>query len=645
MASPGEDVGAPARTRRSATQSFIGPGGRLAGSEDLAPGEIERYWFEHCYQGDDMPQLTLRAVAIGMVLGMVLSLSNLYAGLKVGWSLGVSVVACVLAYSISLLFHKIGIFRTPLSILECNCMQSTASTAGYSTGGILVSAVPAYLMLTGQHIGGGVLVAWLVCTAGLGVMLAVPMKRQLVNVEQLPFPTGLAAAETMRSLYAEGGGASRTATLALVGSGAFGAVIAYIRDRLEWIPGAFGLASISAPFTAGKRSLAEFTLCFEGSAMMLAAGALMGLRAGWSIFLGAVVNYGVLAPWMYGAGDIHASGKADALLFRDITKWSVWPGVSILVSSGLLLFAMEWRTVARAFSGLATIFGKKSASDDPMERVEVPGAWFLGGSLAFGAGVVIVAALGFAVAWWMGVIAVLLAFVLCIVSCRVTGETDTTPQGPMGKIVQLTYGVLAPSNIPTNLMTASITANTAATSGDLLTELKSGYLLGANPRRQFIAQLLGVFAGAAFVVPFYFLLIPDASVLGTSQWPAPAAQTWSAVARLLADGIGSLPVSARRAAAGGGLFGLLVPILERLWPKTRSFLPMPSAFGLGFLVNGFNCVSMFLGALAGYLLMRFARATAEKYTTSVASGLIAGESLTGVGIAVSDAVTGLLGKK
>src|SRR6185436_7542619 len=134
----------------------------------------------------------------------------------------------------------------------------------------------------------------------------------------------------------------------------------------------------------------------------------------------------------------------------------------------------------------------------------------------------------FGIAWWMGVLAVLVTFLLSIVAARATGETDITPIGAMGKITQLTYGVLAPSNKVTNLMTASITAGAASHSADLLTDLKSGYLLGGNPRKQTISQLFGVLAGTLICVPVYMVIaVPEK--LGTEELPAPAAKVWSSV--------------------------------------------------------------------------------------------------------------------
>src|SRR5258707_14661668 len=101
----------------------------------------------------------------------------------------------------------------------------------------------------------------------------------------------------------------------------------------------------------------------------------------------------------------------------------------------------------------------------------------------------------FGISIWESAIAVALSFWLALVACRVTGETDTTPVGAMGKVTQLIFGALSPGNVNVNLMSANITAGAATSSADLLTDLKSGYLLGAHPRKQFIAQFAGIFVG------------------------------------------------------------------------------------------------------------------------------------------------------
>src|SRR5258707_1352403 len=144
---------------------------------------------------------------------------------------------------------------------------------------------------------------------------------------------------------------------------------------------------------------------------------------------------------------------------------------------------------------------------------------------------------------------------------------------------------LSPGNVTVNLMSANITAGTATSAADLLTDLKSGYLLGANPRQQFLAQFSGIFVGTIVTVLTFAVLVPNAQVLGTDQFPAPAAQTWAAVAKALGQGLSSLE-SAKlwlifaRAVVGGVLS--LAPVLL---PKYQEYLPSASAFGLAWDVH------------------------------------------------------------
>jgi OPT family oligopeptide transporter len=265
--------------------------------------------------------------------------------------------------------------------------------------------------------------------------------------------------------------------------------------------------------------------------------------------------------------------------------------------------------------------------------VEVPGWWFLLGTLASGAACVWLGEILFDIRWWMGVIAVLLTFVLSIVAARATGETDVTPIGAMGKITQLLYGWVAPSNITTNLMTASITAGAASHSADLLTDLKSGYLLGGNPRKQTISQLFGVLAGTLICVPAYMLIVSDPAKLGSKELPAPAAKVWAGVAEMLAKGFEALPQGAVWGMLVGGILGIVITLAEEFTPK-RYHKWIPSATGLGIagVVPAFNSISMFLGALLAWLLAKWKPAVDETYTIPVSSGLIAGESLMGVAI-------------
>ena len=596
------------------------------------PDDIERHWFEHVYQGDRMPQLTIRAGVMGMLLGMLMCLSNAYVGLKVGWSLGVAITSCILAYSIFATLHRLlPRWFPPFSILENNAMQSCASAAGFFTAGGLVNAVPALMMLNPAGVPGQwSLMLWLIVISMLGVFLAVPAKRQMINIEQLPFPSGIAAAATLRSLHGHSDTAQRQAR-ALGLSGLCGGLIAWFRDA-SWsgmpypnIPGTWGTSWLRI----GSHPFSQLTMSFEGSLLLVAAGAIISFRQTWSMLLGAVINYVILTPMMLDRGVIPSAS------FRNISSWSLWIGVPMMLTSSLLLFFMQWRTVVRAFGSLTAFFDRGDAKvPDPMARIEVPGSWFAAGFIGFGALTIWLGHSLFHIAWWMGVIAVLATFFLVIVAARATGETDVTPIGPLSKITQLAFGVIQPGNLTTNLMTANISAGATTHAGDLLVDLKSGYLLGANPRQQFMAQFFGVLAGGIVAVPAFFTIIPDVSVLGTEKWPAPAALVWRGVAELLAKGLGALHPTAQLGLVIGGVVGIVLPLMELKFPKYKSYIPSPTGLGLAFTIPGFNSVSFFIGGLIALWFTRIRPKLAEEYIVPVSSGIIAGESLAGILIAL-----------
>lgn len=610
-------------------------------AEDLQPRteDPELRWVREVYQGADLPQLTLRTVIMGSLIGGLMSLSNLYVGLKTGWGLGVAITASILCYAIWTTLHTLmpRFFPTQMTLLENNCTKATASSAGYSTGGTMVSAIAAYLIITGEHMSWGVLSIWTFFLAALGVFMAIPMKRQMINVEQLTFPSGVAAAETLRSLHSHGGEAvAKARSLGL--AGLFGGLVASLRDWLALIPG-------HLPFwgSLAGRPLSSWTIQFDLSGVMVAAGALVGWRVTWSMVLGGLVCYGVLAPWMVSLGAITPANPGSLDIgYRAIVGWSTWTGAAIMVASGLTMFAMEWRSILRAFSGISAIFGARRAEEDPMEAIEVPSSWFLIGSSLAGLGCILILHFVFHTAWWMGVVAVVCTFFLALVACRATGESDITPVGAMGKITQLAFGFLAPSNMVTNLMTAGVTAGAAGSSADLLTDLKAGYLLGANPRKQFLAQFIGIFAGTLIVVPAFYLLVPTADVLGGDLWPAPSAQVWAKVAQLLKDGFSALHPTAQAGMAIGCLVGIALPLLEKALPRQRSLIPSATGLGLAFVIPFYNSLSMFLGAAIVAILEKKSPKMAEDYVVPVSSGVIAGESLVGVGIALVTAIPGLL---
>lgn len=620
--------------------------------------ERDLQWLREVYQGDHQRQLTWRAVLTGGFLGMFLSISNLYTTLKLGWAFGVAITACVMSYVLWNGFRALtGGRMSQMSMLENNCMQSTASAAGYSTGGTVGSAFAALYLVEGHHQPWWVVTGMVFLTAALGVFLAIPMKRQMINQEQLPFPSGIAAAETLRSLYSEGKEAMRKAH-ALIWGIAIGGLFGILKN-LAAVAETFAHNGLGKAAAALHRILPIPDLIpfkirvlpkdvgiggfgFEPGVLMIGAGMIIGLRMAFSMLLGSAILCLVLAPILV-SQDMAQAGlehfkysmwkTGDSLVTP--RRWGVWGGTALMVFSSLTAFALQWKTLVRAFQM------KKNGGAAPTAHLEVPMSWLWIGLVPITLGLVILMKIAFQVGILLGLLAVAMSFVLGLVACRATGEADTTPIGAMGKVTQLVYALLARNNTLINLMSAGTTASAAGSAADLLTDLKSGYLLGANPRRQFLAQFFGIFFGTLAIVPAWYALAPSVDQL-TKQFPMPSASAWKAMADLLANGVSELPTSAMWAVLVGGVIGIALPLMEWFAPRVARYLPSAMGLGLGFVVDFSNSLGFTIGAVLAWLWTRSSAKQAESFKIPLASGLVAGESLFAAIIAIVCAAAGLM---
>jgi uncharacterized oligopeptide transporter (OPT) family protein len=475
------------------------------------------------------------------------------------------------------------------------------------------------------------MLAWVFFIAVLGVTMAIPMKRQMINIEQLRFPSGVAAAETLRALHAKSSEGLRAAK-ALGLAGLIAAIDKVWAEGLSTISAGLERFSSGAVLTGLQKWLlgshyeawSGRTVVFSWDFIFLAAGAITGMRVCATMFVAGTLCWAVVVPVLQARGVIEVAG------FAAIVQWTLWFGASCMVAAGLLSFALSWRTAVSAFRDLGQMLSFRSAAASEPWRIEAPMSWFAVGQIV---SLVALAWLGhasFGMPVWETAIAVVLSFWLALVACRVTGETDTTPVGAMGKVTQLIFGGLSPGNVNVNLMSANITAGAATSAADLLTDLKSGYLLGANPRQQFLAQFSGIFVGTVVSVLTFAVLVPDAQVLGTDQFPAPAAQTWSAVAIALGRSLSSLESVKLWLIFAGSVVGVLLTLAPVLFPKYREYLPSASAFGLAWVFPWYYALLFFLGALIALLLERRKPKLAAQFTLPVASGVVAGGSLMGV---------------
>jgi Zn-dependent protease len=385
-----------------------------------------------------------------------------------------------------------------------------------------------------------------------------------------------------------------------------------------------------APLSVAQEARIAFAGPFVGTAAALAV-LFAGLASDSRLLLavaysGLVLNLFNLVPVTPFDG-----GRIVAILSPKI--WLL--GAPILVASGVLSFLFQWRSILRAFQSFGGGANPAGDEDPRVAATEVPTSWFGVGMLFSGVGVVAIAALFFEVPVHLGVLAVFMTFALALVAARITGESDITPTGAMGKIMQLTYGVLLPQSATANLMTAGITAGAASSTADLLTDLKSGYVLGANPRRQFLAQVFGIIPGTIATVIGFRVLVPDATALtGTGDtpaaFPAPSAQAWKAVAEVFREGIGNMHPAHQNAIAVGLIFGAALVLAERFLPKLKPYLPSASGLGLGFILPFNYPLAMLAGALLTFGWEKLSEKSARDYVVPVSSGIIAGVSIVGV---------------
>ena len=651
--------------------------------DKIPPEQRDAYWRKHIYRADKEPQLTVRGAIFGGLIGILACASSMYTSLKIGWGFGIALVAVILSFVVFNFMRSISGGRIkPMGVLENAATSSVASVTGMTTTHTVVSAFGALMLLQSVPAPWYKMVPTLFFSALLGTCIAIPMKRALINQERLRFPSAIASAETLKSLYATSGNTvTKNKVRTLLISLGLAAVLGIIKQlptlasafaeigktkyadfctRFAFVPDAIGLPDFLNPLKLwggiqgstvvsdkGVKAVVPEDanlpgVSLDASVLLIGAGMLCGLRVSLTMFFTAIVLDWWVAPWLISQDILHVGSD----IFRNIEAsvdaqgnftgfrvvyWSLWMGTAIMVMSSFTALAFQWRTIGRAFSG---IFPKKGAAktddaDDPVADVEVPMKWFVIGVIPSAIGLIVTLHFAFNTAWYLGVLAIFLAGAFGLICARSCGEADTNPIGAMGKISQLIYSVMpgARGNVSTNLITGGVTAAAGGASGDLMSDMKLGNLLGLKPRIQFWTQLLAICIGTTIAVPVWRLLVPNVETL--EKYPAPPARMWKAVAEFLNDPLISLPTTVYWAMSLGALIGIAIPVCEKLFPKYRAY--MPSAMGMGIVLTlpaAFNNAASFaIGAIAVWAWNKFHPKSEENYSVALASGLVGGESI------------------
>ena len=612
--------------------------------QELSPEQIrtmtlqekDSWWLKNIYKGD-MPQLNLRSALTGMLLGGVLSLTNLYVGIKTGWTLGVGISSVVLSFAIFRVMSKMKI-GTDMSVLENNAMQSIATSAGYMTAPMMAS-MPAFMMVTGRVVPMWQTFWWIIVLSLLGVLFAFPLKKRYINDEQMPFPEGYASGVVLDNLHSEqGANDGMFKAKLLMGGMGLSALIELLRDdkvmeilKLKFLtlPEHWDdfVYKFVTPAIAGI-PLRSLTVQWDSSIVMMGTGGLMSMKTAMSILLGAFINYFVLAPIMI------KNGIIPEVKFKAITMWSLWAGASMMTTSSLYSFFSKPKVLLDSFRKPFVKKGEQIV--DPLKDIELPMWIFCVGIPIIGAITVWMGHNWFGIQWWLGIIAIPLVFVFTLIAVTSTGLTAITPGGALGKLTQISYSVLAPGNISTNLMTAGITSEVSLNASNLLMDIKPGYMLGGKPRHQAIGHVLGIFAGGLVAVPvFYKIFHGDIAAFTSDRLPLPGAAIWKGVAEVLTHGLHALHPTAQMAAVVGALLGIFFEVMN---VRTKgAWMISGVGMGLGFVLRFSDAWLMAVGTLFFWLCKKnfkdkngFGyRAFVDNQETT-AAGVIAGGSIIGI---------------
>ncbi|HEX2836604.1 MAG TPA: OPT/YSL family transporter [Phycisphaerales bacterium] len=660
------------------------------------PQQKDRWWLDNVFRGN-MAQLTLRSALTGFVLGGLLSATNLYVGAKTGWTLGVGLTSVILAFAMFKVLTRFG--ARDMTILENNAMQSIATAAGYMTGP-LISGMAAYMWIENRPMPWWQMFWFNVVLSVLGVLVAFPMKRRFINNEQQPFPEGRACGVVLDTLY------TSTANVGIFKAKAL-AIAASIAGGLTFLSGEAYLKALNAvrlKFTSGEtwaNTLVKFKEKLDATwhlphncdplfawlaktnseprlagvtwkqlginpaldLAMIGAGGLMGIRAATSMFIGMVLNFFIIVPWMISKGEIvpkaGSVAAGDAVFGRAyiLNTWALWYGIVLMVVASMVALFAKPEVFVEAFRGL---FQRgKSAGEDVVKHIEFP-TWISW------VGIPIVGAVGvwmahswFGVSWVFGATAIPLIIVLTLIAASSTGMTGITPTGSLSKIPQFMYGALDPKHPPTNLMTGVMCVEVASNASNLLMDIKPGYMLGAKPRQQAIGHIIGIIAGSLASTPLFFALFmsgysPEQAAVNPlhvqevmapegGQFGFPSAVQWKGVSELVTSIFGE---AGKGTLLTGSIItsmviaGVVSLVFECLRIFTKNKFPIsPLAIGLGVVVPPESTLCMFLGAVFFWLMHKMYHARENSMGNKlwvqthepICAGIIAGAALIGIG--------------
>jgi len=586
---------------------------------------------------DQRHQLTGRAIVLGILLSAVLAGANAYLGLFAGLTVSASIPAAVLSMAILKFFRD-------SNILENNIVQ-TAASAGESLAAGVIFTFPALIILqywnTFDYL-------WVSVIAGLGgllgVMFTIPLRRSLIVEQQLTFPEGMATAEVLRA-GDDRGGAKMIGLAALIGG------------LTKFCETGFRLWPATAQAAAyGGQS----TVAYIGSNLspaLIGVGYIVGLNVAVLVFLGGAISWFIAIPiystFFLGTDPVLSGLFADGVPAADLAG-AIWTSKIRYLGVGAMLVGGMWALVSMRgslWSGLRRGLATENREALHHTEQDAPMRWVLISVALF---TLPIAALYYAIVGFVGaaltmtVVMVLAGFLFSAVAAYMAGLVGSS-QNPVSGVtiatilfasllLLLVLGEGAARGPAAAIMVGAVVCCAAAIGGDNMQDLKAGYLVGATPWKQQLMQVVGVISAVLVMAPILNLLL-EAYGFGASSAAQPnaLAAPQATLMASVAEGVFGAGLPWGMVASGAGIGVLIILLDEYLRINGAAWRAPVLAVAVGLYLPLELSVPIFIGGLIAHAVGRAAsRQGRESSHTGVlfAAGLITGEALIGIGLAV-----------
>lgn len=521
-------------------------------------------------QSNQSRQLTFRGALTGILGLVIITVSSMYVALRMGALPWPTVFVTVLSMSI------IGRFKGS-TLQEINVTHTLMSAGAMVAGGLAFTLPGIWIINPTQKVPFLPILIMAVCGAVLGTLLSAIYRKNLIVDQQLDYPIGKAAYNTLVTGLKKG-----KESVKLFVSMAASAVFTFVRDLFGWIPAVVTIYP-------GSSSIAPISMWI--SPMAVAIGAMIGKVFALLWFGGSILGFLVITPI-----GIKTELFAD-LLAADLFRQNL--GVGLLIGTGIAVFVKALMKIVKKNS--------KGSKISVSKTTVVPVVCVL----AFA---VIMMAVGTEMNILQALLAVIGVCLTCLLSGMITGMSGVNPMEVFGMLVLLLVQVIWNPSLLVLFLTAGLVTVACGLSGDVMNDLKSGHMLGTDPKQQILAEGIGGVIGAAISVCVLFVMHRSFGGFGTEALPAPQAR---AVASM-ASGLGSSPVFYIGMAIGLVLFLFNIPA---------------SALGLGIYLPSYISMIVGVGYIISALIKKITKAS-DSTMNLVSSGLLGGEGISGVIIAI-----------